>query len=119
MKPKAPAGQKWLIFKSKKNKMNFNIKNDISYSAGAISSKVIIKNEKLNVTLFSMAEGTEISEHTSTRQGFVYVIEGKGFFNLGGENIEMSPGVFIRMEENIVHSIKASQNTSFLLSLVN
>lgn len=96
-----------------------NLRDLISYSKGGILSKVIIKSEKLDITLFSMAEDTEISEHTSTKQGFVYVIEGRGVFNLAGQNIEMSPGVFIKMGENMVHSIKVMQNTSFLLSLIN
>ena len=99
--------------------MNFNIKDNINYSAGAILSRVIIKNDKINVTLFCMAGGTEISEHTSTKQGFVFVIEGKGIFSLGGENIEMLPDAFIQMRENVAHSLKAEENTSFLLSLVN
>ncbi|MEK7658795.1 MAG: cupin domain-containing protein [Patescibacteria group bacterium] len=96
-----------------------NIKNLITYSENGILSKVILKSEKMDITLFSMAEATEISEHTSTKQGFVYVIEGKGIFTLEGENITMEPGVFISMQENMVHSLKAEQNTSFLLSLVN
>jgi quercetin dioxygenase-like cupin family protein len=66
-----------------------------------------------------MAKGTEISEHTSTKQGFVYVVEGKGIFNLGGENIIMSPGVFIYLKENAVHSLKAEENTSFILVLTS
>ncbi|MEK6982979.1 MAG: hypothetical protein AABX33_00265 [Nanoarchaeota archaeon] len=29
-----------------------------------------------------MAQGTQMSEHTSTKEGFVYVVEGKGFLLL-------------------------------------
>lgn len=96
-----------------------NIKKLIKYSKGGILSTVIVKDGKLNVTLFCMAGATEISEHTSTKQGFIFVVEGKGVFNLNGEDIIMSSGVFIRLEENIVHSIKAEEDTSFLLSLVS
>lgn len=95
-----------------------NIKEFISYSEGGILSKVIVKSDKLDVTLFCMAQGTEISEHTSTKQGFVYVIEGDGVFTLEGKEIKMLPGVFIQMEQNMVHWIKAQENTSFLLALV-
>lgn len=98
---------------------NFNIKNLIAYSEGGILSKVIVKSEKLDATLFSMAKNTEISEHTSTKQGFVYVVEGKGIFTLEGKQIEMSPGVFIQMQKNMVHSLKAIEDTSFLLVLTN
>ena len=95
------------------------IRKMIEYSEQGILSKDILKNNKLNVSLFCMAKGTEISEHTSTKQGFVYVIEGKGIFNLEGENIEMKPSVLIFMEENAVHSLKADENTAFLLFLFN
>lgn len=91
----------------------------IEYPQKGILSKVVVKNNKLDVTLFCMAEGTEISEHTSTKQGFVYIIEGEGNFNLQGEDIKMAPGVFIFMEENNVHSLRADKNTSFILSLVS
>lgn len=96
-----------------------NIKNLIEYSKGGILSKEITKNSKLDVTLFCMAKETGISEHTSTKSGFVYVVEGNGVFNLNGKDIAMLPGVFIEIKENIIHSIKAKDNTSFLLSLIS
>jgi len=89
----------------------------IEYSKKGILSKEIIKNDKLSITLFCMAKETEISEHTSTKPGFVYVIEGKGIFKLEGKEIIMSLGVLIYMEKNSVHSLKAYENTSFILSL--
>ena len=99
--------------------MDEKINELIEYSSKGILSKDILKNNKLNITLFCMARETEISEHTSTKQGFVYVIEGDGIFNLEGKDIIMLPGVFIYMKENAIHSLKANENTSFLLVLTN
>lgn len=98
--------------------MNKDLKEFIEYSKEGIVSKVILKENEKNVTLFSMSKGTEISEHTSTKQGFVYVIEGEGIFNLEGKKIKMVPGVFMYMKENAIHSLKAKKNTSFLLMLM-
>lgn len=91
----------------------------IEYPKKGILSKVIVKNDNLEVTLFCMAGGTEISGHTSTKPGTVSVVEGDGIFNLESKDIPMLPGVFIYMNENSVHSLKAIKNTSFILSLVN
>lgn len=99
--------------------MNEKITDLIEYSKKGILSKVITKNNKLNITLFCMAAGTEMSEHTSTKSGFVYIIEGNGVFKLEGKEIIMSPGVLIQMDENAVHSLKAAKNTSFILVLYN
>jgi len=97
---------------------NKNINEMIEYPEQGVLSKDIIKNNKLDVSLFCMTKGTEISEHTSTKQGYVYVIEGKGVFNLKGEDIKMEKGVFIFMNENAVHSLKAEKDTAFILCLI-
>ena len=94
-----------------------SIKELIKYPSEGILSKEVLNSDKSDVTLFCMASGTEIGEHTSTKSGFVYVVDGKGLFNFGGEDIEMAAGVFIPMAENAVHSLKAEENTSFLLVL--
>jgi len=99
--------------------MDTKINDLIVYSEGGIMSKTVEKTEKMDVTLFSMAKGTEISEHTSRKQGFVYVVEGDGIFNLEGKDIMMLPGTFIYMTENAVHWLKAKENTSFILTLVS
>ncbi|MFA5855814.1 MAG: cupin domain-containing protein [Candidatus Pacearchaeota archaeon] len=94
-----------------------NIIDMIEYPKEGILSKEIIKTSKLNVTLFCMSKNTEMSEHTSTKQGTVYVIEGNGIFNLENKPIEMKKGVLIHMKENQIHSLNAKENTSFILTL--
>jgi len=97
--------------------MDKNIKELIEYSEKGILSKEILKNEKVDMTLFCMASETEIDEHTSTRQGFVYVIEGEGEFILEGKSIKMEKDKLIYMKANAVHSLKANKNTAFLWGL--
>ena len=98
--------------------MNKNIKSLVEYPKQGILSKEIMKTSKLDVSLFCMAEGTEISEHTSTKQGIVYILEGKGVFNLEGKDIKMIPNMLIFMKENAIHSLKAEENTAFLIILI-
>lgn len=94
-----------------------NVISSISYSKGGIVSKIIFKGDKNQVTLFSMAAGTDISEHTSTKEGYVYVLEGKGIFNLEGKDIVMKAGEMIYLTKNAKHSLKAEKDTSYLLFL--
>ena len=96
-----------------------NIKELIEYSKGGILSKVIFKDGKNDITLFCLGENTEIAEHTSNRQGFVFVLEGDGIFKLENEEIKMKKDVMIFLKKNVVHSIKANKNTSFILVLSN
>jgi len=94
-----------------------NLKTLIKYSSGGITSKVLFKDDRDNVTLFCMAKGTDMSEHTSTMEGTIYVIEGKGVFTLEGKDIDMIPETLILMKKNAKHSIRAKSDTAFLLSL--
>lgn len=94
-----------------------NIKKLISYSKGGILSKELVKLKSHNLTLFCLAKGSAISEHTASKEGFIYVIEGKGLFWLAGEKIVMLPGVIIYLKRGVKHSLLAEKNTAFLLSL--
>ena len=103
-----------------------NILDMIEYPKEGILSKELLKNDKVDIGLFCMAAGTEMSDHTSVRPAFVQVIEGKGAFNLSskddsgeleGKEIEMKPGVIIFMDADAVHGLKAKENMAFILGL--
>ena len=96
-----------------------NIKKMIEYPTSGILSKDILKTEKFDSTLFIMAKGSTLSEHTSTREGIVHILEGEGLFTLEGKEIDMLPGIFIYMKKNAVHALKVTENTVFVLILFN
>ena len=82
-----------------------------------IFSKVLVKTDISNYTLMCLASGSDISEHTSTREAAVIVLKGKGTFVLSGKKIDLYPGVFIFMPKNAPHSLSASQDLAIILSL--
>ncbi len=95
-----------------------NIKKLIEYPKEGIISKKILKEKNIDISLFCMAKNTNISEHTSIKQGIIYVVEGNGVFYLEKRGIRMQPEVIISMKENDIHSLKAKENTSFILILI-
>jgi len=99
------------------SKNEFDLNKLIEYPKSGILSKVLIKSPTKDVTLFCMSKGSELSEHTSTKEGFVYVLEGKGTFILKNKKILMKKGVLIHMEKSAKHALKAKNNTTFLLTL--
>ncbi|WP_414544570.1 cupin domain-containing protein [Nostoc sp. CCY0012] len=93
------------------------LREQIEYPRAGVFSKVLIQDQACQYTLFCLAATTEISEHTSTRNATVNVLEGKGVLNLSGEDITLEPGVFIFMPANAPHALKAEENLAFLLTL--
>ncbi len=82
-----------------------------------IFSKVLAKTNISNHTLLCLAKGSDMSEHTSTREAAVTVLKGKGTFILRRKKIKMKPGVFIFMPKNAPHSLTADEDLAILLSL--
>ena len=82
-----------------------------------IFSTVLAKSGSFNYTLMCLAKGSDIDTHTSTKNGCVYVLKGRGIFKLFGRDIKMQPGVFIFMPKNAPHSLKADEDLAILLCL--
>ncbi|MCG8430068.1 MAG: cupin domain-containing protein [Candidatus Omnitrophica bacterium] len=82
-----------------------------------VFSRVLVKSGAANCTLMCLARGSDISEHTSTRDASVTVLKGEGTFVLGDREIKLAPGVFIFMPAHTPHSLSASDDLAILLSL--
>jgi quercetin dioxygenase-like cupin family protein len=93
------------------------LKANIEYPQAGVLSKVLVKDSCCQYTLFCLAAGTEISEHTSTRNATINVLEGRGILTLEGQDIALEPGIFVFMPANAPHALKAEDNLTFLLTL--
>ena len=82
-----------------------------------IFSTVLAKSDSYNYTLMCLAGGTDIDTHTSTKNGVVQVLRGKGVFTLFDKKIRMEPGVFIFMPKDAPHALKADEDLAILLCL--
>jgi quercetin dioxygenase-like cupin family protein len=89
----------------------------IKYPKEGIYSTVLAKSDTYNYTLMCLSKGTNIDTHTSTKNGVVYVISGKGKFTLFDNLIDMKPGIVIFMPKNAPHSLEAVDDVSILLCL--
>lgn len=94
-----------------------NINQEIQYQEGTIISKVLLQDEKLNLTLFAVAEEQEFLPHTSGKNAIVHIIEGQGQFMLEGVWHDFSNNDYFFMPVDTLHAIKAKVNFKFLLYL--
>ena len=102
---------------SSNNSFAANLQDLIEYPTSGILSKVLLKDRNSQYSLFCLAAGTEIDEHTSTRNAVITVVEGVGNLNLEGKDIALVPGVFIFMSANAPHAMQAQDNLAFVLAL--
>ncbi|MBK8799312.1 MAG: cupin domain-containing protein [Caldilinea sp.] len=86
--------------------------------ADSIVSKTIYTSGSVRVVLFAFAPGQELTEHTSTREALIHVIDGSALITLGGEAIDASAGTLIRMAPNLPHSVQAQSPMRMLLYML-
>lgn len=89
----------------------------IEYPTSGVLSKVLLKDSNSQYSLLCLAAGTEIKEHTSSRNAVLSVVEGAGNLNLEGKDIALTSGVFVFMPANAPHAVQAQENLAFVLML--
>ncbi|MBU4352876.1 MAG: cupin domain-containing protein [Nanoarchaeota archaeon] len=90
----------------------------IGYQEGAIVSRVILKAETGNVTLFAFAEGQELSEHTAPFDALVQVLDGEVEIKISGQPFHLKTGEAIIMPANQPHAVKATSIFKMLLTMI-
>ena len=93
------------------------LRSEIEYRDAGTFNKVLLKDQACQHTLLCLAANTEISEHKSTRNATVNVIEGQGLLTLSGQDIALETGVFVFIPANAPHSLKSEEKLAFLLTL--
>ncbi|MDR3652694.1 MAG: cupin domain-containing protein [Paludibacter sp.] len=96
----------------------FSMTEKVSYVDGSVVSKIIIRNEKGNVTLFAFDKGEFLSEHTAPFNAIVQVLDGKGEVVIDGKPFELNIGDSIIMPANVRHAVNALEKFKMLLIMI-
>lgn len=86
--------------------------------ADSIVSRTLYTSESVRIVLFAFAPGQELTEHTSTREALIHVLDGEATITLGDKSIQASAGLLIRMAPNLPHSVKAQSAVRMLLYML-
>lgn len=90
----------------------------VTIQPGAVVSKVVHRDENLNVTVFGLDAGEELTEHKAARAAVVQVLAGRLRFNVDGEELDAGPGFWLHMSPGSPHALVAIEPTVMLLTLV-
>lgn len=80
-----------------------------------ILSRVLQKDDSVNITLFGMAAGEEISSHSAPTPAILYFLEGEAKVQLGNDTVHASQGSFVFMPPMLPHAIAANSKVKMLL----
>jgi quercetin dioxygenase-like cupin family protein len=83
-----------------------------------IHSQTLSKGDGVEVLLFTLAPGEQLSEHTSARPAIVHALSGTGQLTVAGDPYALGPGAWLRMGAGTTHAIVAESDLTFALYLL-
>ncbi len=95
-----------------------NLNEWIGDARGGILSKKVLAKKSGNITMFALAAGEVISEHSAPFDALVVIHDGKARVTIGGQEHTLSAGEAIILPANIPHGLKALEAFKMLLVMI-
>jgi len=90
----------------------------VNYQEGSVVSRVVLKREKGNVTIFAFDEGQGLSEHTSPFDALVQAVEGEAEVTVAGRPIALKIGDVVLLPADKPHAVKATTRFKMVLTMI-
>lgn len=90
----------------------------VTPTSHGIASRILAKAAGGNVTLFSFDAGQGLTEHTSSFEALVMVLEGRLELTVGGAPVTATSGTIVRLPADVPHALDAPEATRMLLVMV-
>ncbi len=109
---------KMVGYKNIAKKEILELKEQIAYQEGQVTSKTLVQNPAVSVTLFAFEKDEEISTHESGGDAMVTVLEGTGRITIEGEEYIVTEGQTIVMPARKPHAVYGKERFKMLLMVV-
>ena len=98
--------------------MPSNLVDLVDYQQGSVVSKTLIGKDAGTVTLFAFDEGQGLSEHTTSFDALVCVLDGTTEITIAGHPTTVKQGEMLIMPANQPHALKAVRRFKMMLVMI-
>jgi quercetin dioxygenase-like cupin family protein len=92
-----------------------DLSNQVSVPEKGILSRVLCKDEHVNITVFAFSAGEELSAHSVPAPAILYFLEGEAEVRLEEERFAAHAGSFAYMPPLLPHAVSAKSPAKMLL----
>lgn len=96
----------------------FEVAGLLAYQEGAIVSRTLVDKESATVTVFALAEGQTISEHSAPHEAIMQVLDGTATVTVDGEEYTVHEGEGLVFPAEVPHALEADESFKMLLTMV-
>jgi quercetin dioxygenase-like cupin family protein len=95
-----------------------NLVKEFEIPEKGILSRVLQKDEHVNITLFGFSAGHEIASHSASTPATIFIVEGEAEVQLGDDTVRATSGALIYMPPQLPHAISAKTPLRMLLTQI-
>lgn len=95
--------------------ITFSLKDEISYEKGQVTSKNLVANASMVMTIMALDKGESLAPHKAPGDALITVLDGKGKFIIDGKENIVNSGENILLPANILHGVEAIESFKMLL----
>ena len=92
-----------------------DLMNEFELPDQGILSRILHKDDQVNITAFSFSAGQELSAHSAPTPAVLYFLEGQAEVLLGEDKVQAHAGSFVYMPPMLAHAISARSPVKMLL----
>jgi quercetin dioxygenase-like cupin family protein len=90
----------------------------VAYQDGAVVSRIVVKKDTGNITLFAFDAGQQLTEHTTPYDALVQVVDGEAEITIAGTAHRLRTGDMIVMPAHRPHAVAAVSRFKMLLTMI-
>lgn len=91
----------------------------IQYADGSIVSKTLRDHKNGSLTVFAFDAGQGLSEHTSSYEAVVQILDGESEWTVGGKACTVASGQWIFLPAKVPHGVQAKNRFKMLLTMIH
>jgi hypothetical protein len=95
------------------------LKSSRTWARGELEAKILLKSHGKKILLTALHGGTEIQSYQSGESVTLQIIEGCLMFQTNKEYVRLVEGQLLTLYEKIAYCLTSSEETVFLLTIVN
>jgi len=95
-----------------------NLASLVTYQAGSVVSRTIIKRRAGTMTLFAFEEEEGLSEHTAPYDALLHVLEGEAQVTVSGIERQVKEGEAMVLPAGKPHAVRAAKRFKMLLTMI-
>jgi quercetin dioxygenase-like cupin family protein len=96
-----------------------SMKHSYSWGKGELNAMILLKSQEKKILLTALHEGTEINSFQSNESISLQILEGRLEFHTWKESVILDKGQLLTLHDKIKYSLTSSEETVFLLTVVD